>query len=741
MVRIISTKKGRPLLPSLRSKYFFHLLLSLVLVAVAALGMVSIVIYYQFFQEYRQDTIDSTYANVASVESMLTQRLLDMKSTVLTSSSNVAFSYYPYENEQKEESVDAVRQLQTMLKVNRLYADVGFYRTSEPEWIYTSKGQFSLRDFGVYLYQMESPAAFNPVSFFNVYTGVSRQGSLKDETVYAFVDRLDAGIGKPRKFILLFVYKSAFDEIVAGIFNDLPYGFYIYDENDQLLYSHGEEAQAAEAGAREPLPEGEACVERKSGGAAYTYFQTTSAYNEWKYVAAVRTDKLFSLYDHKLLQFNIFAVLIGVGLVIVCGFFALWNYGPIGRLFGKVRHSFSEILVGHRRVDEIQYIDRLVDSLVESRIENRRKSVLSNILWGQYEKEEDARDDCDEAAIDWPYDAFVVGVVRLEKKNPELLRGLEQAMDSLSAICYTLDLSDKHLDAFLINYDPKELNEEMLARHLGKGNWLPTGGVVGLSMRQDELVRLHSAFLEGKSALKCPSPGQESSRVVRYTETAVDIRSLDIPGFKKKMGTCIKQGDPDRAADRLGEFLEIFCDPAVPYETFRYVYYSVLSVYNGLVRDLDLPEDEDFLRIQSELLNDTKLSRSYVEAQLERLAVSLCDRACHSEEDDNALLEDINQVIQQRLCDPLMSLETLAEECHVSTSYLGRYFKRKTGYTPMRYVDMQRMEYAKKLLRETDHSLNEIVAKSGYIDASNFIRKFKKDTGMTPINYRKKYTV
>lgn len=159
------------------------------------------------------------------------------------------------------------------------------------------------------------------------------------------------------------------------------------------------------------------------------------------------------------------------------------------------------------------------------------------------------------------------------------------------------------------------------------------------------------------------------------------------------------------------------------------------------MRDLDLPEDEDFLRIQSELLNDTKLSRSYVEAQLERLAVSLCDRACHSEEDDNALLENINQVIQQRLCDPLMSLETLAEECHVSTSSLGRYFKRKTGYTPMRYVDMQRMEYAKKLLRETDHSLNEIVAKSGYIDASNFIRKFKKDTGMTPINYRKKYTV
>lgn len=143
--------------------------------------------------------------------------------------------------------------------------------------------------------------------------------------------------------------------------------------------------------------------------------------------------------------------------------------------------------------------------------------------------------------------------------------------------------------------------------------------MVGLGMGQDKLIRLHSAFLQGKSALKRPLADQGNRCVVRYSETTVDIRSLDIPGFKKKLGACIKQGDPDSAADRVGGFLEIFCDQAIPYETFRYVYYNVLSVFNGLIRELDLPEDEDALRIQSELLNDTKMSRSYVETQLERL--------------------------------------------------------------------------------------------------------------------------
>ena len=52
---------------------------------------------------------------------------------------------------------------------------------------------------------------------------------------------------------------------------------------------------------------------------------------------------------------------------------------------------------------------------------------------------------------------------------------------------------------------------------------------------------------------------------------------------------------------------------------------------------------------------------------------------------------------------------------------------------------MKKMEYSKELLRETDLPLNDIVAKTGYIDVSNFIRKFKLEEGVTPIGYRKQF--
>ena len=81
----------------------------------------------------------------------------------------------------------------------------------------------------------------------------------------------------------------------------------------------------------------------------------------------------------------------------------------------------------------------------------------------------------------------------------------------------------------------------------------------------------------------------------------------------------------------------------------------------------------------------------------------------------------------------------IANECNITTSYLVRFFKSETGYTPMQYVDMRRMEIAKNLLINSNLNLKQIVEQSGYIDESNFIRKFKKAENVTPMNYRKRY--
>lgn len=87
------------------------------------------------------------------------------------------------------------------------------------------------------------------------------------------------------------------------------------------------------------------------------------------------------------------------------------------------------------------------------------------------------------------------------------------------------------------------------------------------------------------------------------------------------------------------------------------------------------------------------------------------------------------------MCDSSLSLEGIADTCGITPSYLGRYFKKQTGFSPMQYVDIQRMNLAKELLLNTELPLKQIVAQVGYIDESNFIRSSKGRNRYPPLSF------
>jgi len=99
--------------------------------------------------------------------------------------------------------------------------------------------------------------------------------------------------------------------------------------------------------------------------------------------------------------------------------------------------------------------------------------------------------------------------------------------------------------------------------------------------------------------------------------------------------------------------------------------------------------------------------------------------------------------IQLRLeqnCQEHFSLESLAEEYHLSKCYLAHLFKKVTGYSIMQYLAMCRLSLARQLLSETNMSITEIVFNTGFSDSSNFSRLFKRELKISPNDYRKKET-
>ncbi len=97
-------------------------------------------------------------------------------------------------------------------------------------------------------------------------------------------------------------------------------------------------------------------------------------------------------------------------------------------------------------------------------------------------------------------------------------------------------------------------------------------------------------------------------------------------------------------------------------------------------------------------------------------------------------VEFINKNIRQPF-----SEEDIARAANVSPSYLSTLFKKETGETIISFIQRQKIEEAKNMLRFTETEYIDISNYLCFSSHSHFIAVFKKFTGMTPKEYRKKH--
>lgn len=83
-----------------------------------------------------------------------------------------------------------------------------------------------------------------------------------------------------------------------------------------------------------------------------------------------------------------------------------------------------------------------------------------------------------------------------------------------------------------------------------------------------------------------------------------------------------------------------------------------------------------------------------------------------------------------------LSLKTFARQLNVNASYLSGLFKSDTGTALTDYVNRRRMDQARKLLRTTALTVQDIACQVGVPDVHYFNRLFKRESGMAPREYR-----
>lgn len=152
------------------------------------------------------------------------------------------------------------------------------------------------------------------------------------------------------------------------------------------------------------------------------------------------------------------------------------------------------------------------------------------------------------------------------------------------------------------------------------------------------------------------------------------------------------------------------------------------NIFEEIFHTLEMGQDLESLRYSSSLLHHYLASMRYLEQyrhaikKEEKSEINVVDAAIHYME------ENIENHI---------SIQDVTNYVGYSSTHFLTLFKKQTGKTPLNYFNHLKIEYACRLLRETDMKINQICFKIGIEDSLYFSRLFSKTMGISPRDYRK----
>ncbi|MNJ58546.1 Regulatory protein SoxS [compost metagenome] len=126
-----------------------------------------------------------------------------------------------------------------------------------------------------------------------------------------------------------------------------------------------------------------------------------------------------------------------------------------------------------------------------------------------------------------------------------------------------------------------------------------------------------------------------------------------------------------------------------------------------------------------------------VQEEILQIIKALCS-VIKSKKNDNhtEIIARIKRFILDNYSDQELNLYRVAEQAERPEKYISHLFKEVTGTNLSDYLEQVRMEKAVGLLKNKEHTVDEISASVGYSSSHSFRRAFKRVMGVSPSSYR-----
>ncbi|OAS13366.1 helix-turn-helix domain-containing protein [Paenibacillus oryzisoli] len=231
------------------------------------------------------------------------------------------------------------------------------------------------------------------------------------------------------------------------------------------------------------------------------------------------------------------------------------------------------------------------------------------------------------------------------------------------------------------------------------------------------------------------------ARLLEETQIVVEYRSDRATYFltltqEQELTAALKSGKEQETLDLFLPWLDELDQKEASVDTFKHMVLAVTDKAKMVLDHYKVPAD-DTLQLRSILLQlEECCTLDEYKISFEAYFRIVTHLIREKKETHDPIIDHVLNVIKDQYADDL-SLDVLADQLTLSSSYLSTYIKEKTGANFMEHLHDRRVGYAQELLIQTDSNIQDIGLQVGYRNISSFNRMFKSRTGSSPGEYRR----
>jgi len=427
----------------------------------------------------------------------------------------------------------------------------------------------------------------------------------------------------------------------------------------------------------------------------------------------------------------IFVSILGFVVIVVLAF---CNYLPIHRVKLFALKQITGIPGDYSETDTLYYALQVFQ-------QEKKKIFLQKLLSNALPYNSRVYDQAAEYGITLlNREIFVLLIEARTTQEPSFFKEIQECiqkeLNGIAEVHY-VPYIENISDVYLLSVRKEQVQETInVLSALSKGSIFVQGHcTINLGGPVTSWDRISTAFYQARVVASIEE-GRRVAPFMCYNQISEDIQQIcQIPITEiQDLYNSIKHKNRKRVGFLMDTLINSM-EQTTSYFTAQSIFYN--TVYTVALATREIGEEIQVTPLDESLFyKDGAFSLEVAINYLRELSSQLVGKDQIYHQEILELFEKIVRFIDNNIENPELTIPLICENFQIKKNTLNYIFQTLLNETAFEYISRAKHNHIKKLLLNTDLTVNEISHLMGYSQPSSFIRYFKNIEGVTPGTYR-----